>query len=168
MVWENCRGRIDEDFVILETGNNLSFKTKFTSHKLSYKFNNILKNVKGSYISIGAFDEEWSKPTFVGDTGLNGELPIVFDANYYSKGVSGTIGFLNRSWRIQASIDYGIDSEMKIIQKGGDYSKYNQDIDIYTVGVKGDYKVEDIYSNENFAVDFIIGVEIQYNKITQE
>ena len=160
-------GIVGQDFSILERGNNLSFKTKFTSHKLSYDFNNILKNIKGSYISFGIFDEEWSKPTFVGDTGLNGELPVVFDSNYYSKGISGSIGLKDKNYDVKAYFDYGIDNEMKIIQKGDNYANYNQDIDMYAYGLKADYRFVDIYNTNSFATDIIIGAGMQYNQITQ-
>jgi hypothetical protein len=156
-----------EDFSRLEIGQRLAFKTKFTSHKLSYRFKNILKNIKGSYISTGIFDQEWSKPTFIGDTGLNGELPIVFDSNYYSKGVSGAIGMVNKSYDIKAYFDYGVDNEMKIIQKGGNYSDLDKDIDVYTMGLKADYRFIDVYSTDMFATDIIVGAGMQYNKITQ-
>ena len=161
----------NEDFSLLEEGDNLSFKTKFTSHKLSYRFDDILNNLtglKGNYLSVGIFDEEWSKPTFVGDTGLNGELPVVFDSNYYSKGISAKIGIKKAHYDINTYFDYGLDNEMEIIQKGDNYSNLNKNIDIYTVGLKGDYRFEDIYSTNLFATDIIIGAGVQYNKITQD
>jgi len=160
-------GVLGEDFALLEQGNNLSFKTKFTSHKLSYQFDNILKKLKGSYLSVGIFDEEWSKPTFIGDTGLNGELPVVFDSNYYSKGISGTVGIKDRAYDIKAYFDYGLDNEMKIIQKGGNYANYNKDVDMYTMGLKADYRFVDVYTNNAFATDIIVGAGMQYNQITQ-
>ena len=158
---------LNEDFYLLERGNNLSFKTKFTSHKLSYQFDNILKKLKGSYASVGIFDEEWSKPTFIGDTALNGELPVVFDSNYYSKGISGAVGVKENSYDIKAYFDYGLDNEMKIIQKGGDYADYNKDVDIYSMGLKADYSFADVYTNSSFATDIIVGAGMQYNQITQ-
>jgi len=161
----------NEDFSLLEEGDNLSFKTKFTSHKLSYRFDDILNNLtglKGNYLSVGIFDEEWSKPTFVGDTGLNGELPVVFDSNYYSKGISAKIGIKKAHYDINTYFDYGLDNEMEIIQKGENYSNLNKNIDTYTVGLKGDYRFEDIYSTNLFATDIIIGAGVQYNKITQD
>ena len=164
-------GVLGEDYVQLEQGNQLSFKTKFTSHKLSYRFDDILDSLtglKGSYLSTGIFDEEWSKPTFVGDTALNGERPVIFDSNYYSKGVSGKIGMKKAHYDINTYFDYGVDNEMKIIQKGDNYSDLNKDIDIYTVGLKGDYRFEDVYSTNLFATDIIIGAGVQYNKITQD
>ena len=161
-------GVLGKDFAILERGNNLSFKTKFTSHKLSYRFDNVIKNLKGSYTSVGIFDEEWSKPTFVGDTSLNGELPVIFDSDYYSKGVSGVVGIKDVNYKIRAFFDYGIDNEMKIIQKGGNYSKYNRDVDIYTIGLKGDYRFTDVYSTNLLTTDIIIGAGMQYNEITQD
>ena len=158
---------VNEDFYLLERGDNLSFKTKFTSHRLFYRFDNIVKKLKGSYLSMGVFDEEWSKPTFIGDTALNGELPVVFDSNYYSKGVSGSVGVKQKSYNIKAYLDYGIDNEMKIIQKGGNYANYNKDVDIYSMGLKADYRFTDIYSNSSFSTDIIIGAGMQYNQITQ-
>ena len=159
---------LNRDFYLLERGNDLSFKTKFTSHKLSYKFDNIIKKIKGSYASVGIFDEEWSKPTFIGDTALNGELPVVFDSNYYSKGVSGAVGVKKDNYNIKAYFDYGVDNEMKIIQKGGDYANYNKDVDIYAMGLKADYKFVDVYSNNSFSTDIIVGAGMQYNQITQD
>ncbi|NEW60370.1 hypothetical protein GSY74_03670 [Sulfurovum sp. bin170] len=161
-------GVLGEDFVLLERGNNLSFKTKFTSHKLSYRFDNVLKKLKGSYASVGVFDEEWSKPTFIGDTGLNGELPVIFDSNYYSKGISGAVGVTDRNYDIKAFFDYGIDNEMQIIQKENSYSQYNKDIDMVAIGLKADYRFADVYSNNSFATDIIIGAGWQYNQITQD
>ena len=160
-------GVAGKDFAILEQGNNLSFKTKFTSHKLFYRFDDVLKGVKGSYTSFGIFDEEWSKPTFVGDTGLNGELPVIFDSNYYSKGISGVIGLKNRDYDLKAYFDYGIDNEMKIIQKGDNYSSYNRDIDMYACGLKADYRFMDVFNTNSFATDIIVGAGVQYNQITQ-
>ncbi len=164
---KTANGVLGEDFALLERGNDLSFKTKFTSHKLSYRFDNILKNLKGSYASVGVFDQEWSKPTFVGDTGLNGELPVVFDSNYYSKGLSATVGSREMNYDIRAYVDYGVDNEMKIIQKGGNYTNYNKDVDIYTWGLKADYRFVDVYSTDIFATDIIMGAGMQYNQITQ-
>jgi len=161
-------GVLGEDFALLERGNDLSFKTKFTSHKLSYRFDNVLNSLKGSYASVGVFDEEWSKPTFIGDTGLNGELPVVFDANYYSKGISGAVGITDKSYNIRAFFDYGLDNEMKIIQKGNSYAQYNKDIDMMAWGVKADYRFENVYTNNSFATDIIVGAGMQYNQITQD
>ena len=161
-------GVLHEDFTLLEKGNNLSFKTKFTSHKLSYRFDNILNSIKGSYASVGIFDQEWSKPTFVGDTGLNGELPIIFDSNYYSKGISGAIGLMSKNYNLKAYFDYGIDNEMKIIQKGDNYANYNKDIDMYAYGLKADYRFVDVYNTNSFATDIIIGAGMQYNQITKD
>ena len=161
-------GVLNEDFALLEKGNNISFKTKFTSHKLSYKFDNILKNLKGSYASVGIFDQEWSKPTFIGDTGLKGELPVIFDSNYYSKGISSLVGLKTANYNIRAFFDYGIDNEMKIIQKGGNYTNYNKDVDMYTWGLKADYRFADVYTTSSFAMDIIIGAGMQYNQITQD
>jgi len=160
-------GVLGEDFALLERGNDLSFKTKFTGHKLSYKFDNFLKSVKGSYTSLGVFDEEWSKPTFIGDTGLNGELPVVFDSNYYSKGVSSAIGVEDKNYDVKAYFDYGVDNEMKIIQKGGNYANYNKDIDIYTWGLKADYRFADVYTTNAFSTDIVMGASMQNNQITQ-
>jgi len=160
-------GKNEVDFSRLKIGQRLAFKTKFTSHKLSYRFENILKNLKGSYISTGIFDQEWSKPTFVGDTDDHGEEPIIFDSNYYSKGLSGAIGMVDKSYDIKAYFDYGVDNEMKIIQKGDNYSDLNKDIDVYTMGLKADYRFIDVYSTDMFATDIIVGAGMQYNKITQ-
>jgi len=161
-------GVLNQDFALLEREDALSFKTKFTSHKLSYKFEDVLESIKGSYVSIGLFDEEWSKPTFVGDTGLNGELPVVFDANYYAQGVSGKVGMENSNYQIQAYVDYGLNNEMKIIQKDESYSQYNKDIDMYTLGLKADYRFSDVYSTDVFTTDIIVGARMQYNQIVQD
>jgi len=161
-------GILGEDFVILEKGNDLSFKTKFTSHRLSYRFDSIFEKSKGPYFSVGVFDQEWSKPTFVGDVGLNGELPVIFDSNYYSKGVSGSVGSQDKHYDIKAYFDYGLDNEMKIIQQGGNYADYNNDVDMYTLGFKADYRFVDVYTNSIFATDIIIGAGMQYNQITQD
>ncbi len=160
-------GVLDEDYFQREVGQNLSFKTKFTSHKLFYRFEDIIKQVKGSYISTGIFDEEWSKPTYVGDKALNDERPIVFDANYYSQGISGAVGIKNSNYDIKAYLDYGINNEMKVIQKDDSTSKYNRDIDVYEWGLKADYKFPDVYSNNLLTTDIIIGARMQYNQIIQ-
>ena len=57
---------------------------------------------------------------------------------------------------------------MKIIQKGGNYANYNKDIDMYTWGLKADYRFADVYSTNTFATDIIIGAGMQYNQITQD
>jgi hypothetical protein len=150
------------DYSRLEVGQNVSFKTKFTSHKLLYRFDNIL-NLKKSYASIGIFDEEWSKPTFIGDK-LDEEY-IIFDANYYSQGISANFGFRDKVYDIRAYFDYGIDNEMKVIQKGDNYSQYNQDINVYTMGLMGEYRFVDVYSTKMFNTDIIIGATMQYNEI---
>jgi len=165
---ETNNGILGKDFSLLERENKLSFQTEFTGTKLSYRFDNLLKKFKGSYVSVGIFDQEWSKPTFIGDTGLNGELPIVFDSDYYSNGISGILGVRDKNYEIKAYFDYGVDNEMKIIQKGGDYTKYNKDVDIYTWGVKADYRFADIYTTNFFATDIIFGGGVQYNQITQD
>lgn len=159
---------VGEDYTLLERGNDLSFKTKFTGHKLSYRFDNVLKKVKGSYVSFGVFDEEWSKPTFVGDSGLNGELPIIFDANYYSTGISSAVGIKNSKYKLRAYLDYGVDNEMKIIQKGGNYESYNNDIDLYRWGLDADYRFSDVYSNNYLTTDILLGLGMQYNQIVED
>jgi len=159
---------LGEDFSLLERGDKLSFKTKFTSHKLSYQWNNILNNAKGSYASIGLFDEEWSKPTFIGDTALRGELPVIFDANYYSKGLATAVGINNNGYNIKAYVDMGLDNEMKIIQKGENYSTLNKNVDMYMMGISADYRFSDVYSTNSFTTDIILGAEMQYNQIVQD
>jgi len=161
-------GVVGQDFALLERGNSLSFQTKFTSHKLSYKFDNILKNIKGSYTSLGIFDEEWSKPTFIGDTGLNGELPIIFDSNYYSQGISMAFGAEDKNYNLKAYVDYGLNNEMKIIEKSSNYTDYNKDINMYTLGIDSNYKFTDVYNTNAFVTDIIIGAKIQYNQIIQD
>lgn len=161
-------GILGQDFSLLERGNNLLFQTKFKSHKLFYSFNNLLKDLNNSYVSVGIFDEEWSKPTFIGDTGLNGELPVIFDSNYYFRGLSTIIGAKDEHYDVKAYFDYGIDNEMKIIQKDAKYANYNKDVNMYTVGFQADYKFLDIYTNKYFSTDFIIGTEMQYNQIIQD
>lgn len=161
-------GVLNKDFYLLERGNNLSFQTKFRSHKFSYRFENILKDLNNTYLSLGIFDAEWSKPTFIGDTGLNGELPVIFDSNYYFRGISTAIGAKDKYYDVKAYFDYGLDNEMKIIQKGGNYTNYNKDVNIYTIGVQADYRFLDIYTNNYFTTDMLIGAKMQYNKITQD
>lgn len=160
-------GVLNEDFRLLESNDQLSFKTKFTSHKLSYQWNNLIKKVPGSYISVGVFDEEWSKPTFIGDTALRGELPIVFDANYYSKGLTSIVGINRNGYNIKGYFDLGLDNEMKIIQEEN-YSNLNKDVNMYMMGVTADYKFSDIYTSNRFTTDIILGAEMQYNKIIQD
>lgn len=159
-------GIAGEDFVRLETGTNLAFKTKFTSHKLSYRFEDAIHFTKGDYVSFGVFDEEWSKPTFIGDS-LNGEEPLIFDANYYSRGLSTSIGIKKPSYTVEAYFDYGFDNKMDIIQKGDNYSSLNKDIDMYRVGTTASYRFEDIYKTKLFNMDFIFALEMQYNQLAE-
>ena len=155
------------DYSRIEVGTNLAFKTKFTSHDLFYQFKDAISFTNGDYISFGLFDEEWSKPTFVGDT-LLGEEPLIFDANYYTRGISSSIGIKTDSYLLETYLDYGIDSKMDIIQKGDNYSSLNRDTTMYRVGAKGHYKFKDIYSTNFFTTDIILGAEMQYSQLTQE
>lgn len=159
-------GRVNQDFALLEKEDRLSFKTEFTSHKLFYQWDNVYKQLQGSYASLGVFDEAWSKPTFIGDTAIKGDLPIVFDANYYSRGLATTVGIKKSNYNLKAYVDVGIDNEMKIIQKNK-YSNLNKDVKMYMMGVEADYRFTDIYSNERFTTDIILGMQMQYSKINQ-
>ena len=164
-------GRLDggvdgEDYSRIEVGTNLAFKTKFTSHKLSYRFEDLIKFTKGDFLSLGLFDEEWSKPTFVGDS-LLGEEPLIFDANYYSRGISSSIGVKTDNYLVEGYLDYGLDSRMDIIQKGDNYSSLNKDVDMYRVGGRANYTFPDVYKTSFFTTDIIVGAEMQYNQLTQ-
>jgi len=160
-------GGVDgEDYSRIKVGTNLAFKTKFTSHKLSYRFEDIIKFTKGDFLSLGLFDEEWSKPTFVGDT-LLGEEPLIFDANYYSRGISSSVGVKTDNYLVEGYLDYGLDSRMDIIQKGDNYSNLNKDVDMYRVGARANYKFADVYRTSFFTTDIIVGGEMQYNQLTQ-
>lgn len=164
-------GRLDggidgRDYSRIELGTNLAFKTKFTSHKLSYRFDDVLNFTKGDFFSLGVFDEEWSKPTFVGDT-LLGEEPLIFDANYYSRGISSSVGIKRDNYLAEAYLDYGLDSRMDIIQKGDNYSRLNKNVDMYRVGARANYKFTDIYNTNFFTTDIILGAEMQYNQLTE-
>ena len=157
----------NRDFSLLEKSDRLSFKTTFKVHKLSYAWSEISKHIKGIYASVGIFDEEWSKPTFIGDTSLKGSLPIIFDANYYSQGITTALGIKNHNYNIKAFFDYGINNEMKVIQKKHQYSNLNKDVNIYMMGLNANYRFTDIYTREKFATDIVLGTQLQYNKIHQ-
>ena len=154
------------DYSRIEEGTNLAFKTKFTSHKLSYRFEDVINFTKGDYISLGLFDEEWSKPTFIGDS-LLGEEPLIFDANYYVRGISSSVGIKTDNYSVETYLDYGADNRMDIIQKGDNYSSLNRDIEMYRVGVKGNYTFKDVYTTNFFTTDIIVGADMQYNQLTQ-
>ena len=156
----------NEDFTRLEKGTNLAFKTKFTSHKLSYRFEDLISFTKGDFFSIGAFDEEWSKPTFIGDS-LLGEEPLLFDANYYSQGVSTSLGLKTDSYLLEAYLDYGLNTKMDIIQKGDNYSSLNRDVNMYRVGATATYTFKDVYTTNLFTTDIVLGAEIQQNELTE-
>lgn len=153
------------DFTRLKVGTNLAFKTKFTSHKLSYRFEDLISFTKGDYFSIGAFDEEWSKPTFVGDTN-QGEEPLVFDANYYIQGVSTSLGVKTDNYLLEAYFDYGLNSEMKVIHTDNSSSKYNRDVGMYRVGARAQYTFNDVYTTSMFTTDIVLGAEVQQNQLT--
>ena len=164
-------GRIDggvdgEDYNRIEVGTNLAFKTKFTSHKLSYRFEDVINFTKGDYFSLGIFDEEWSKPTFIGDS-LLGEEPLIFDANYYVRGISSSVGIKTDNYTVETYVDYGADNRMDIIQKGENYSRLNKDIAMYRIGAKGNYTFKDVYTSKFFTTDMIVGAQMQYNQLTQ-
>jgi len=161
-------GVLNRDYSQLEKGNKLLFQTKFAGHKLFYQFDNIVTSLKGSYISVGAFDETWSKPTFIGDSGLNGELPIIFDSNYYSKGITVGMGITTNSLDIKTYVDYGLDNSMKIIQKDSSSVNYSKDITMYMMGFSVNYRFADVYSNRLFNTDILIGTNMQYSKITED
>ena len=81
----NNIGNINEDFIPIEKGTNVTFKTKFISHKLMYDF----KHKKNElYYSMGVYSLDWSKPTFTGTYLRNGEVPITFAAKYKNQGIS--------------------------------------------------------------------------------
>jgi hypothetical protein len=156
-----------EDYNRIEIGTNLAFKTKFTSHKLSYQFEDIINFTKGDYLSIGLFDEEWSKPTFVGDVFI-GEEALIFDSNYYTRGISSSVGVKKENYLLETYLDYGVDSKMDIIQKGDNYSALNKDVAMYRVGGKANYKFKDIYSTNYLTTDIIVGGEVQYSQLRQD
>jgi len=162
-------GGVDgEDYSLVEVGANFRFKTKFTSHKLSYQFEDVINFTKGDYISIGLFDEEWSKPTFVGDSRL-GEQPLIFDANYYTRGFSSSVGLKKDNYLVESYVDYGVDSKMDIIHKKDNiYSALNKDITMYRLGAKANYKFKDIYTTNYFTTDIIVGGEMQYSQLIQD
>ena len=161
-------GGIDgEDYKVIEIGENVAFKTKFTSHKLFYQFEDVINFTKGDYLSVGLFDEEWSKPTFVGDT-LLGEQPLIFDANYYTRGISSSVGVKKDNYLVESYLDYGFDNEMDIIQKGDNYSSLNKDVTMYRVGGKANYTFKDIYTTNYFTTDIIVGGEVEYSQLRQD
>jgi len=156
------------DYRRIEVGENLGFKTKFTSHKLSYQFDDIVNFTKGDYISVGVFDEEWSKPTFVGDLDEYGKEPVIFDSNYYTRGISSSIGIKKKEYNLETYFDYGLDNKMDIIQKGDNYSSLNKDVTMYRLGAKANYKFADVYTTNYFTTDIIVGGEMQYSQLTQD
>lgn len=158
----------NKDFSLLEKEDKLSFKTKFTSHKLFYRWDNVLKKKKGTYCSLGIFDEEWSKPTFIQDRAIQKNLPIIFDANYYAKGIATTVGIKNNIYDINAFFNFGLSNKMEIIQKENKYSNLNKDINMYMIGANANYRFTNIYKHERFTTDIVVGAQIQYNKINQK
>ena len=158
-------GVVGDDYDRIEEGTNLAFKTKFTSHKLSYQFADMVNFIKGDYLSVGLFDEEWSKPTFIGDTDT--KEPIVFDANYYTRGMSTSIGIKTGNYWLETYLDYAVDSEMDVIQKGDNYSSLNKDVNMYRLGARANYKFKDVYNTSFFSTNIIVGAEVQYNQLTE-
>ena len=152
-------GNINEDFVPIEKGTDVTFKTKFISHKLMYDF----KHKKNElYYSIGAFSLDWSKPTFTGTYLQNGEVPVTFAAKYENQGVSLKITKESDFFNISAYIDYGVNGKMKLTKEK------TEDVNLLLGGITADIKVYDIYQDNDMNIDLVIGGSIEYSKLDRD
>lgn len=155
----DSRGNINEDFMPIEKGTTVTFKTKFISHKLMYDF----KHKKNElYYSIGAFSLDWSKPTFTGTYLRNGEIPVTFGANYENQGVSLKATKESNFFNINAYIDYGVNGEMKLTKE------ITEDVNLLLGGITADIKIYDIYQDKDMNIDLLIGGSIEYSKLDRD
>lgn len=148
-------------YKILHKGDILSFKTKFDSYKVYYTYKN---NQKDAYMSIGAFDMSWSKPTFLNDSIANGRIPVTYDATYNTTGITANIGKKWKNLDIKAFVDYGIDNNIEVASD----IDVEGDLQMFIAGVNADFKVFKLYSNDILDLDVMGGAYAQFTRVGQE
>jgi len=150
----------DIDFSSYNKGSLLSFKTKFTDHRLVYT----LRELDNQYdidmdVTFGVFDSKWSKPTYIGlNTKENGE-PIIFPADYRMKGLTVAFDMTFDNLGVDLYFDIGIDNTFNLADRV-DAEQFVKDNDMglsmSIIGAKMDYKIPDIYSNRYLNINLIL------------
>jgi len=156
-------GNIDTDFMPVERGVDISFKTKFETYKLFYTID---KFVGDSYVSLGVFDTTWSKPTFTQVRVLQ-EVPVFFHANYHAQGLSLHVGNESKNYDFRAYLDYGVNNDMKLTSElsASDLLEQDEKLNMMIYGAKLDYKLYNLYTSHRVAFDLIVGGYGEFSKI---
>ena len=158
-------GDINQDYLPIEKGTNLSFKTKFETYKLIYTWEKLLG---GFDFSLGGFDATWSKPTFTQTYALK-EVPVFFHANYHTQGVSLNIGQEEKNYKIKAFLDYGLNNEIKLTNtiSASDILEQNEKLSMMIYGLTADRRIN-LFTHKKVYFDFVIGGNVQYSKIGRD
>ena len=159
-------GNQKKDYTRIERGTNLSFKTKFETYKLFYTWN---KAIGATYISVGAFDSTWSKPTFTQVYALK-EVPVFFHAQYQTQGISVNVGQEKKNYTIKAFMDYGLKNDIKLTSElsASELLEKEESLSMMIYGITGEYKLLDIYNNKIVDIDFLVGGDAQFSKVGRD
>lgn len=147
------------DFFSYDKDSVLSFKTKFIDHRLLYKWEE-LRDAR-YYLSFGAFDSKWSKPTYIGINTNDGE-PVIAPGDYRIKGLAASLGLRFENFGFDFYLDYGLSNKFEIID-GTSVEQFNSsdmDLSMYTYGATMEYRIPNIYSNSYLKLDFILSGDI--------
>ena len=155
-----------KDYTKIERGTELSFKTKFETYKLFYTWD---KAIGDTYISLGAFDATWSKPTFT-QVYVKKEVPVFFNAQYHTQGISVNVGQDEENYNIKAFLDYGLNNDMKLTSElsASDLLEKDESLNMMVYGITGEYKLLDVYKNKIVDIDFLVGGDAQFSKIGRD
>ena len=151
------------DFFSYKKDSTLSFKTKFTDHRLVYTSKKRANQYNMDIdVTFGAFDSKWSKPTYIGVDTKNGD-PVIFPANYRTRGLTLGLDMTFDNLGFDVYLDYGIDNKFDLAD-GVDAEQFikddDMDLTMYTAGAKIKYVIPNIYSNSYLNLNFILSGDV--------
>jgi len=148
-----------EDFY--ERNDLFHFHTKFTKAEFFYTYDDIWNN--DYYVSVGAFDINWAKPSALDEIVAYGEIPVFFDARYHSQGLSFDIGKKDKNYDFNFYFDIGLNNEIDLTNNVS-IDNILEDDETYTMYMAGsnfDYIWSDIYKTKFFTTDISIGGDVR-------
>ena len=155
-------GGYNEAYKIVHQGDILSFKTKFDSSKIFYTQEKFMGD---AYASVGAFKMTWSKPTFLNEyLDEYQRIPLTYDAQYESTGISLNMGQRWKEADLRAFIDYGLDNEVKVASD----VPVDGDLQMLIAGVELNLNAYNLYLSDDLAIDITAGANAQWTRVGQE
>jgi len=161
-------GSYGKDYYILNKPDELSFKSEFERLSLYCTIDkNLLEGLGDFYSSIGAFSMSWNKPTFLGEYLINTRIPLVYDANYESRGVLLTLGAKgslgnsnNTTYDIRGFLDWGTNNKIKVAKD----IPFKDDLGMYITGVTGGFNSKNLL----FGLDFSASTNAQWTTVSKQ